>query len=383
MDTTGKIEMLGEAARYDLCAEGCGTAANRVRDDIGRWIYPAVMPDGRRIKLLKVLQTNACEKDCFYCAQRASRDCRRTGFAPDELAHLFEQLLLAGRVTGLFLSSSVCGGSGRTQERMIDTVEIIRKKQGFQGYIHLKILPGVQRAAIERAVALADRVSINLEAPNAARLERLTGTKEFGGELLSRLGWASEVLREAAYRPRGRWGGGRAGLTTQFVVGGAGEPDREIMATTSRLYSQLRLRRAYYSAFQPVPDTPLEGHAPVAPLREHRLYQSDWLLRQYGFGFGELVFDQDGNLPMEADPKRIWADRHPERYPIEVNRASREMLLRIPGVGPRSASRIVDLRGETKFRELADLKKVGAVAERAAPYVLLDGRRPPAQLSLW
>ena len=383
METTQKIQMLGEAARYDLCSEGCGTAANRVRDDIGRWIYPAVMPDGRRIKLLKVLQTNACEKDCYYCAQRASRGCRRTSFSSDELAHLFDQLLQARRVTGLFLSSSVCGGSGRTMERMIDTVEIIRRKQGFQGYIHLKILPGVQRAAIERAVALADRVSINLEAPNPARLARLSGTKEFGGELLSRLHWASDVLKEAAYRPRSRWGGGRAGLTTQFVVGGADEPDREIMSTSSRLYAQLGLRRAYYSAFQPVPDTPLEGRAPVAPLREHRLYQSDWLLRQYGFAFAELVFDEEGNLPMEADPKRIWADRHPERYPVEVNRASREMLLRIPGVGPRSASRIVDLRRATKFRDLADLKKVGAVAERAAPYVLLDGRRPLAQLSLW
>jgi len=383
MDAIQKIEVLGEAAQYDLCSEACGTAAHRVRDDIGRWIYPAAMPDGRRIAMLKVLMTNACENDCYYCAQRASRNRRRISFRPDELAKLFDSLRRQRRVQGIFLSSSIRGGADRTMEQMIATIELIRGKYAFHGYVHLKILPGAARAAIERAVQLADRVSLNLEAPNAQRLTHLCGSKDFQADLLSRLGWAAEAIAESSHSRRGAHGGGRSGLTTQFVVGAAQEPDREIVSMADRLYSQLDLRRAYYSAFQPVPDTPLEGKVAAPPLREHRLYQSDWLLRKYDFKLSELVFDAAGNLPREADPKMMWAKAHPERFPIEVNRASRHELLRIPGVGPRSVARILRLRRQHRFRELSDLKKVGAVVRRAASYVLLDGHRPPAQLSLW
>ena len=383
MDAMAKVEVLGGAAQYDLCGEACGTQANRVRDDIGRWIYPAAMPDGKRVELLKVLMTNACENDCFYCAQRASRDGRRIRFEPAELAKLFDELKRARRVQGIFLSSAICNGPHRSMQRMIDTIEIIRGRYEFKGYVHLKILPGSQRAAVARAIQLADRVSLNLEAPTAEHLSRLSGAKDFRDDLVTRLRWAAEEVAASRYGARPRVGGGRSGVTTQFVVGAANESDRQIVGAASRLYRQLDLHRAYYSAFQPVRGTPL-AELPATPAwREHRLYQSDWLLRQYGFSFGELVFDGDGNLPREADPKLVWAKAHPEWFPVEVNRASRRELLRVPGMGPRSVKRILALRRETKFRDLRDLRQIGAVITRAAPYVLLNGRRPPVQLELF
>jgi predicted DNA-binding helix-hairpin-helix protein len=180
--------------------------------------------------------------------------------------------------------------------------------------------------------------------------------------------------------------GGRlapAGQTTQFVVGAAGEADREILDTTARLYAELDLKRAYFSAFQPVPGTPLDSLPPTPAWREHRLYQADWLLRFYGFGFEDLIFDAEGYLPRTADPKLIYARNHPELFPVEVNRASRQELLRVPGLGPRSVSRILQWRRSGRLQELGDLARAGAVAERAAPYILLDGRVPPHQLPLW
>jgi putative DNA modification/repair radical SAM protein len=384
MDAVEKVNVLGEAARYDLCGEACGTESTRVRDDIGRWIYPAVMPDGKRIAMLKILQSNICKNDCYYCAQRASRDSgRRITFEPEELAGLFDKLHRARLVHGLFLSSAICGGNHRSMERMIDTVEIVRGRYAFKGYVHLKILPGVQQAAIERAVQLADRVSINLEAPSADHLAKLCGSKAYIDDLGTRLRWTAEALEAARHGPRPKVGGGRAGLTTQFVVGAAGESDQGLLRLSAGLYRQLNLRRAYFSAFQPVRDTPLEDQSPTPLWREHRLYQSDWLLRFYGFSFSDFVFDDQGNLPREGDPKLMWARAHPERFPIEVNRAPRHELLRVPGIGPRSASRILNARRQSALRELSDLSKLGAVAKRAAPYVLLNGRRPPFQLSIW
>ena len=377
MDTLKKIEILGRSAQYDLCGEGCGTDTARKKDDLGRWIYPAVLPDGRRVAMLKVLLSNACQKDCYYCANRASREFRRITFAPEELARIFDQMRRRGLVRALFLSSGVCGDTDRTMDRMIATVELVRKRYAFSGYVHLKILPGASLAHVERAVQLATRVSVNLEAPNAERLARIAPRKDFAVNLLQPMHWAKDLIEASGGRLA------RAGQTTQFVVGAAGESDREILVTTARLYKEIGLARAYFSAFQPVANTPLENHLPTSPLREHRLYQSDWLLRQYEFTFEDLVFDEAGDLSREADPKMIWARAHPERFPIEVNQASREELLRVPGLGPRSVSRILRLRGQGAFRTLSDLKKVGAVASRATPFVLLDGKRPPQQMTLW
>jgi putative DNA modification/repair radical SAM protein len=377
MDTFEKVEILGRSAQYDLCGEACGTEAARKKDDLGRWIYPAVLPDGRRVAMLKVLLSNACQKDCHYCANRASRDFCRVSFAPEELARAFDQMHRKGLVKGLFLSSGVYGNAGRTMDQMIATVELVRQRYAFAGYVHLKVLPGASLAHVERAVQLATRISVNLEAPNAERLARIAPRKDFAANLLQPMYWARDLIEAS---------GGRlvpAGQTTQFVVGAADEPDREILMTTAQLYQEMGLARTYFSAFQPVADTPLEGHLPTPSLREHRLYQSDWLLRQYDFTFEDLIFDEAGNLPHEADPKMMWAQVHPERFPIEVNRASREDLLRVPGLGPRSVARILRLRRQGTFRTLTDLKKIGAVASRAAAFILLDGKRPPYQMSLW
>lgn len=374
MDTRQKIEVLGRGAQYDLCGEACGTEAHRVRDDLGRWIYPAVLPDGQRVNLLKILLTNACENNCYYCANRAGRNFQRLSFTPDELAYAFDQMYRKGLVHGLFLSSGVCNAS-RTMDRMIATVELIRRRYAFPGYIHLKILPGANFSHVEQAVQLANRVSVNLEAPNRERLARIAPHKDFDSQLLQPLYWAKCLIEE----------GKRASVTqtTQFVVGAAGESDRELLATTAQLYRELGLARVYFSAFQPIEDTPLESHPPTPLLREHRLYQSDFLLRKYGFTVEDLVFDDSGNLPGEADPKLMWARTHPECFPVEVNRASREELLRVPGIGPTLASRILKLRRKSKLRELSDLQRIGVVVKRAAPFVLLDGKQPPCQLSLW
>jgi putative DNA modification/repair radical SAM protein len=376
VDTRQKIEALGRAAQYDLCGEACGTEANRVRDDLDRWIYPAVLPDGKRVKLLKILLTNACENDCYYCANRASRNFRRLNFAPEELAYAFDQMHRKGLVEGLFLSSGVCNAA-RTMDRMIATVELVRHRYTFPGYIHLKILPGATFAHVERAVQLANRVSVNLEAPSPERLARIAPPKDFTTHLLQPLHWATRLIEESKSKHTS------VSQTTQFVVGAADETDRELLSTTARLYREVNLARVYFSAFQPIADTPLEDHPPTPPLREHRLYQSDFLFRKYGFTFEDLVFDDAGNLPNEADPKLIWAQAHPECFPVEVNRASHEELLRVPGIGPTSASRILKLRGQSKLCELSDLRQIGAIAKRAAPFILLAGKHPPFQLTLW
>jgi predicted DNA-binding helix-hairpin-helix protein len=262
-------------------------------------------------------------------------------------------------------------------ERMIAAVELVRFKYGFAGYIHLKMLPGASEPHIERALQLAHRVSVNLEAPNAERLSAIAPRKVFYEELAQPMRIAKRLIDDS---------GGRlapAGQTTQFVVGAAGEPDQEILSTTARLYREVNLRRAYFSAFQPVRGTPFDGREATPTWREHRLYQADWLLRFYGFGFDDLIFDAEGNLPRKADPKLMYARAHPELFPVEVNRASREELLRVPGLGPRSVGRILRWRRQGALRELSDLNKAGAVAGRAATYVLLDGKRPPHQLPLW
>jgi len=375
MNVRQKIEALGESARYDLC-NACGAAA-RTQDDLGRWIYPAALPDGQRVRVLKVLMTNVCEKNCYYCGVRASRDVPRTSFTPDELARAFDRMHRADLVDGIFLSSGVCTGPGPTMDRMLACIELVRNKYGFPGYIHLKILPGASKAHIERALQLAHRVSVNLEAPNSERLNAIAPRKNFFEELDRPMRIAKDLIDAS---------GGRlapAGQTTQFVVGAAGEPDQEILHTTARLYTDLDLRRAYFSAFQPVPGTPLDGQSPTPAWREHRLYQADWLLRFYDFSFDDLVFDHQGNLPRKADPKLLYARAHPELFPVEVNRASRKELLRVPGMGPISVGRVLRWRQQGTFREVSDLQKTGAAAGRATPYVLLDGKRPPHQLPLW
>jgi len=375
MDTIEKVQPLGEAARYDLCG-ACGES-HRVKDEVGRWIYPAALPDGKTVKLLKILLTNACDNNCLYCFNRKDRDFPRTSFKPEELAYLFDQLYRAEMVQGLFLSSAVHGSPDRTMEQMIATAEILRRNYLYRGYIHLKIMPGASWGCVERATQVADRVSVNLEAPGQKWLRRLAPDKELD-DLLAPLRWVRRLLEDGGERRVQR-----AGQTTQFVVGAAGEPDKEILQTTERLYREVKLARVYFSAFQPLPDTPLEDRPATPLLREHRLYQTDFLFRRYGFNLEELIFDEEGNLPLEADPKMVWALNHPQLFPVEVNRATKEELLRVPGIGPRSASQIIKGRRLGRLRTLEDLQHLGAVAKRAAPFITLNGKRPAFQLSLW
>ena len=375
MNIEQKLDLLGQAAQADLACGSCGEGQKRMRDDMGRWLYPAVRPDGKKIMMLKVLQTNACEKDCFYCPTRRGRNFERVTFKPEELASTFDQMARAGLASAMFLSSGVIGGGTRTMEKTLATAELVRRKYEFRGYLHLKLMPGADSGAIERALQLADRVSVNLEAPTSEHLSKLSSTKRFAEELLAPLQIAKKLIDTNPALARKT-------MTTQFVVGAAGETDRDILTRTVQLYKELRLARTYYSAFQPVADTPLDGLAPTPLVRENRLYQTDWLLRKYGFSYDELIFNSNGNLPTESDPKTIWAAHHPEKFPIDLNRASKEELLRIPGIGPISAQRILEIRRGSKLGGIEDLARVGADTHRAAPFVLVNGKRVTHQLAL-
>lgn len=344
-------------------------------------VFRAAMPNGKQIKLLKTLLTSACERNCYYCPFRAGRNFHRATLSPDQMAETFMGLYRAQVVEGLFLSSGIIGGGIKTQDRLIATAEILRKQHAFEGYLHLKIMPGAERGQVERSMQLADRVSINLEAPNTERLTRLAPLKEFADELLEPLRWVEEIRSQQS--PWQAWKGRWPSSVTQFVVGGAGENDLELLSTTERLYRQLGLRRAYYSPFSPVPDTPLENLPAESPVREQRLYQASFLLRDYGFSMEELPFDMNGFLPAEYDPKQAWARQNLAGRPVELNRASREELLRIPGIGPRAAQVILSSRRRNPLREVSDLRRLGISPARSLPFILLDGRQPAHQLALF
>jgi predicted DNA-binding helix-hairpin-helix protein len=369
-----KLVRLGQNAMFDLsCA--CGMEPARRHGPDGRWVYPAVMPDGSQVRMLKVLMDNACQNDCIYCAQRAGRDTPRDRFTPEELSCLFDEMVRAGHVQALFLSSGLGGNSVRTMDRMIAAVEIIRRRYQFHGFVHLKILPAVEYSQVERAAQLAQRISINIEAPGAGRMAVLSAGKNFAADILTRMRWISDLVLDRKTRARGH--------TTQFVVGAAGESDREIVSAADKLYGRYNLSRAYYSGFQPVPQTPLE-HLPAAGfVREHRLYQTDFLLRKYGFSFSEIPFEADGNLSCDTDPKTAWAGAHPDFFPLEVNKAEPERLLRVPGLGPISVKRIVKARMKGKLRWPEDIAHLGALASRSAPYLLFEGKKRARQMELF
>lgn len=345
------------------------------------FVHPAQLPNGKQIKLLKTLLSSACERDCYYCPFRAGRDFRRATFKPQEFAELFMKLLRTNFAEGLFLSSGIAAGGANTQNRILDTAEILRKRLGYRGYLHLKIMPGAERGQVERAMQLADRVSVNLEAPNTERLARLAPHKIFLEELLQPLKWVEEIRRtQPAYK---FWNGRHPSTVTQFVAGGADESDLELLTTTNWLMKNVRLKRAYFSAFHPIHDTPMENKPAVDPLREHRLYQASFLLRDYGFDLEEMPFTNDGNLPLPTDPKLAWAQTNLLERPLEINRAEKRELLRVPGIGLKGAEAILSARRMSKLRDLTSLRKLGIIVTRAAPFLLLDGRRPASQLAMF
>jgi predicted DNA-binding helix-hairpin-helix protein len=333
--------------------------------DLRPYIYRAAA-GGRCMPVLKVLMTNACRNNCGYCATRAAADIRRTALRPEELARSFIQMEAAGLVQGLFLSSGIPAEPDRVQTLICDTAAILRRRYRYRGYLHLKIVPGASDAAVEETVRLASRVSVNLEAPSARRLARIAPDKEFAAEVYGTL---HRAVREAERR------GLRSGVTTQFVAGAAGECDAEILTTTHHLYRRLGLRRTYYSGFRPVGGTPLDSVPPMPAVRQLRLYQADFLIAQYGFEMADLAFGPEGNLDEARDPKAAWAEGHPEAFPVEANAAVREELLRVPGIGPIAADRIIAARHEGRITQARALKAMGVRVGAAAPYLTLAGRR--------
>ena len=344
-------------------------------------ITNARLPNGQTIPLLKTLLTSACERNCYYCAFRAGRDFRRTTFTPDELGQTYMKIYRSGIAKGIFLSSGVAGGGIRTQDRLIDTAEVLRKKLSYTGYLHLKIMPGAERDQVERAMQLADRVSINLEAPTTERLSRLAPQKIFLDELLAPLRWINEI-RQTKPGAQG-WNGHWPSSVTQFVAGGSGETDLELLRASEYLHRKLRLARVYYSGFSPVSGTPFEGQTPVNPWRTHRLYQADFLLRDYGFSFEDLPLSETGHLPLDTDPKLAWAILNLGSKPVEINKAELHELLRIPGIGPRSARMILAARCRNRIRQIDDLRALGIRTQRAEPFILMDGRQAPHQMTLF
>ena len=364
-----------------LPGRGAGPAPSAVVDGpVG--IRPLRMPGGGVSRLMRVMQTNACSLSCGYCPTYCGGKVRRVSLGPEEAAATFMEAHRAGAADGLFLTSGVPGRPRRAMDRMLATIDILRRRERFRGYIHIKMLPGSDDEQVREAVRLASRVSINLEGPSDAVVRRLAAEKDLSGDLLPALELAGRLSRQA--RLEGRPGlAAPAGTTTQFVVGAQGEADRELLGLVSRLERSGVLHHAHWSAFQPVAGTPMEGVAGVPAARELRLYQAEHLLREYGFGFDELVFGTDGNLELDRDPKTAWALDHPASFPVEVLRASREELLRVPGIGPRSADRLLAVRRRTVLRDRDDLRRLGVDVARGGHFMALAGRRlaprPPAE----
>ncbi len=372
--TEEKFALLGAEARFDLCGS-CFRGESRIRHPRGGWIYPVVLPSGKRIPVLKILLSNECIHNCLYCANRISRSSPRATFTAEELARVFMDFHCRGLVQGLFLSSAVFHEAPRAMTEMIKVAEILRFSYRFSGYIHLKILPEVGLDFVEEASRLATRVSVNLEAPSPEFLRKIAPEKDFF-RIFEKFSWFRKLQEEGRLR---------GGFTTQFVVGAAGEKDRDILRTSAILYADFHAQRVYYSAFQPVRDTPLEDVPCVSTWREHRLYQADFLLRRYGFSYEEIPFDDKGNLPITRDPKTVWALRHPEYFPVEVHQAPYEVLIRVPGIGPETARKILRLRREGVSITPEGLRKLSPSATRALPFLLFRGKRVslPRQLPLF
>lgn len=389
MDLVNRLDLLAQDAQYDLsCA--CSTsnpAEHRKRGKDGNWLYPTTVPGGGSGIMLKTLMTNACTNDCKYCPLRLDGISRRIHITPDELASFFIDLQRKRDLIGIFLSSGVIGTPDRTMQLLIDTAELLRKRYRYRGYIHIKIIPGASPAAIDRAVALASAVSLNIETPGARHFSRLSNSKRFLDDIVRPLQQISDLTSAGArYR--------RVHTSTQFIVGASNEVDQEILTYMWGLYSRLHFGRIYFSGYQkglgdpaiPGEQTPEEEFiltpqradgkpVHIAPqertfIREHRLYQSDFLIRRYGFTSEEFLFDEQGNLDLTRDPKQVWADNHPDFFPVSIHRSSKSQLLRVPGIGPTLAGRIVSARGSTAIGSIESLRLPEHLLKKARPYLI-------------
>ncbi|MBC8162903.1 MAG: radical SAM protein [Roseiflexaceae bacterium] len=368
MELAEKLEILAPAARFDAC-DTHSSGGKRFTPKKAAWDAAGIAaesgPDGRAMPVFRLLMSSKCEWDCPYCPLRSANDTPRAALTPEELAQAFMPRVERGAAQGLLLSTGVDSDQRAATTRMIDGVEQLRRKNGFDGYVHLKLLPGTSRSDVERAARLASRISINIEAPSAEQLAAISPRRDWFADVIAPLLWARDWQREGLLP---------SGIATQFVVGAAGEADRDLLRTTAWLYRDLDLRRVYFGAFRPAAGTPLADRLPTPFVREQRLKEADWLLRHYGFATDELPYDAGGNLPLNTDPKLAWALAHPELFPVELNTAAETLLMRVPGLGPLSVRRILRLRRDHCSREPAQLKGLGSLAGRAADFVTLNGR---------
>lgn len=365
-----KLEILSVDAQYDLaCACSANKDEHRRRNKDGKWIYPVTLPNGGRSTLFKTLMSNTCNNDCRYCPLREQMDIRRCGLMPEETVRVFLDYYNRRKVFGLFLSSGVIGSPDITMDRLNSVARILRQKHGFKGYIHLKIIPGASNAAIEDTLSLASAVSLNIETPGKKNLEKLSQKKQYIEDIIEPIKLISRLTGRGTRYERIR-------QTTQFIVGAAGERDNEIVRYIYGLYERLKMHRVYFSAYQrglgeqslASEQVGLEKPNNIL-MREHRLYQVDFLLRKYGFDESDIVFDENGNLSLTTDPKEMWASKHSEMFPVNVNNASRLLLLKVPGLGPVTVRRILEQRKWRRIKKVDDMGKVGIRLEKARQYL--------------
>ena len=384
LDVRQKLEILADAAKYDASCASSGTAKRDSRgggigSTEGMGICHAYAPDGRCISLLKILLTNSCVFDCHYCINRKSSNVRRARFTAKEVVDLTLAFYRRNYIEGLFLSSGIINSSDYTMEQIVEVARSLREDHQFKGYIHLKTIPDADPLLIEAAGLHADRISINIELPTVPGLERLAPDKSIVrieramGEMKESIVEAKDATKRFRSAPRFA----PAGQSTQMIVGADAATDADIIGRASGLYGDYKLRRVYYSAFSPIPDASAVLPLKRPPLlREHRLYQSDWLMRFYGFAASEISDSTEGGmLALDIDPKLGWALKHREVYPVDINRAPREMLLRIPGLGVKAVKSILSIR---RYRQLSleDLARLTVSIAKIRPFVVARDWRP-------
>jgi putative DNA modification/repair radical SAM protein len=377
-----KLRILADAAKYDASCSSSG--APKRKADVGglgstegSGICHAYTPDGRCVSLLKILLTNYCLFDCAYCVNRRSSNVKRAKFSVDEVVTLTIEFYKRNYIEGLFLSSGIIRSPDYTMEQMLLVAKKLRRDHGFRGYIHLKTIPEASPWLIEEAGLWADRLSINLELPTEQSLEQLAPEKD-GASIENAMAQMFERIEEAREERRHF---SPAGQTTQMIVGADETTDADVLRTSAKLYGQYDMKRVYYSAFSPIPDSSAILPLKSPPLmRESRLYQADWLLRYYGFDVDEIASSgEKGMLDLDIDPKLAWALKNRHRFPVDVNRAEREMLLRVPGLGARAVDKIVVARKHTSLR-LEDVARLTSGLKRARPFLITADHHPKARL---
>jgi putative DNA modification/repair radical SAM protein len=387
LDIQQKLAILADAAKYDA---SCASSGSKRRDSAGgkgmgstapgMGICHAYAPDGRCISLLKILLTNACIFDCHYCINRKSSNVRRARFTAEEVVKLTLAFYRRNYIEGLFLSSGIIRSSNYTMEQIVEVARSLREDHDFRGYIHLKTIPDADPALIHQAGLHADRMSINVELPTTAGLARLAPEKDVGRIEGAMLGLKMDIIEgaDASKRYRAAPSFAPAGQSTQMIVGADAATDCAIMTRAATLYDRFRLRRVYYSAFSPIPDSSAVLPLVRPPLmREHRLYQADWMMRFYGFSSQEVAgaAEEGGNLPLDIDPKHAWALKHRGFFPLDVNTAPREALLRIPGLGVKAVDRIVAARVHRRLR-LDDVARLTVSVAKLRPFMVAADWRP-------